>query len=166
MIGGRGLWSVSADNSKKHLIFEGEGGWRGYVRVRYEGEFYAHQDVRIYPRWIIEIKNDQELLISVMKKSAQIWKWPAKADKIFYSNDEVIQKINPPTQVGRWEIFKVQELNVYFSLVLKSLKKLKSIYHVICFLLSYQICVSFLTISLDIWIPNFLISKNCHENML
>ena len=33
-----------------------------------------------------------------MKKSAQNWKWSAKADKIFYSNDEMIKKINPPIQ--------------------------------------------------------------------
>ena len=36
-----------------------------------------------------------------MKKTAKNWKWPAKVDKIIYSNDEMVQKINPPTQVGR-----------------------------------------------------------------
>ena len=56
----------------------------------------------------------EELLISAMKKSAQNWKWPAKADKIFHSNDEMVQKINPATQVARQYIFQVQELNVYF----------------------------------------------------
>ena len=59
---------------------------------------YAHQNVRICPRRIIE---DKELLISEMKKSAQIWKWPAKAEEIFCSNDEMVQEINPATQVGR-----------------------------------------------------------------
>ena len=39
--------------------------------------------------------------ISAMKKYAQNWKWPAKGDKIFCSNDEMIQKINPTAQVGR-----------------------------------------------------------------
>ena len=39
MIGGSGLWSIDADNSKKQLIFEGEDGWRGYVRVWYEVSF-------------------------------------------------------------------------------------------------------------------------------
>ena len=32
-----------------------------------------------------------------MKKLAYNWKWPAKADKMFSSNDEMVQKINPPT---------------------------------------------------------------------
>ena len=73
-----------------------------YVLVRYEDD--------LYPGRIIEIKNDEEVLISAMKKSAQNWRWPAKPDEIFYSKDEIVRKINPPTQVGRREIFKVEEL--------------------------------------------------------
>lgn len=73
-----------------------------YVLVRYDGE--------LYPGQIIEVKNDDEVLVSAMKKSPRNWKWPAKPDKIFYSKDEIVQKINQPTQIGRREIFKVLEL--------------------------------------------------------
>ena len=56
------------------------------VLVRNEDHLYLGQ--------IIEIKNDEEVLISAIKKSAQNWRWPAKPN-------EIVQKINPPAQVGR-----------------------------------------------------------------
>lgn len=76
-----------------------------YVLVRYEGE--------IYPGRITEMKNEEEVLISAMKKSALNWKWPAKPDEIIYSKDEIVQKINQPTQFGRREIFKVPEFAAF-----------------------------------------------------
>ena len=49
-----------------------------YVLVNYEDE--------LYPGQITEMRNSDE----AMKKSGVYWKWPAEADEIFYSKDEIL----------------------------------------------------------------------------
>ncbi|KAK4887542.1 hypothetical protein RN001_003813 [Aquatica leii] len=80
-----------------------------FVLVRYECE--------LYPGRIVHLEDDGEVLISAMKKSASNWKWPSTPDEIHYSKDEVVQKIDEPEQIGRREIFKVKELQVYSDLL-------------------------------------------------
>lgn len=57
-----------------------------------------------------------EALISALKKSASNWKWPSTPDQLPYSKDKIIQEIHEPEQIGRREIFKVKELQVYSDL--------------------------------------------------
>lgn len=80
-----------------------------FVLVRYECE--------LYPGRIVQFEDDGEVLISAMKKSASNWKWPSTPDEIHYSKDEIVQQIDEPVQIGRREIFKVKELQVYSDLL-------------------------------------------------
>lgn len=80
-----------------------------FVLVRYAGE--------LYPGKIIDFKEEEEVLISAMKKSASNWKWPSTPDQILYSMDEILQKIDEPIQSGRREFFKVKDLEVYSDLL-------------------------------------------------
>lgn len=75
-----------------------------FVLVRCEGE--------LYPGRIIQFEENGEVLIS-----ASNWKWPSTPDQLPYSKDEIVQQIHEPEQIGRREIFKVKELQVYSDLL-------------------------------------------------
>jgi hypothetical protein len=41
-----------------------------------------------------------EYRVNTMQRSGNYWVWPLKPDSIFYKQEDIIQKIDPPAIVG------------------------------------------------------------------
>jgi len=52
-------------------------------------------DEKTYPGTVTAVVGS-EVEVSVMEPAGKFWKWPVKADKIFYTRDNVLQHIDPP----------------------------------------------------------------------
>ena len=52
-----------------------------------------------YPGEILEIVNN-EFQVNVMNKSQKFWTWPQKEDKIFYTSNSIVKRIEPPQVAG------------------------------------------------------------------
>ena len=67
-----------------------------YVFLLYDG--------KPYPGIITEIEGEM-VKIKAMVKSLKLWKWPEKADEIWYSWDRIIGAINAPKQMIKRGLF-------------------------------------------------------------
>jgi len=68
-----------------------------WVLVAYDGS--------AYPGQVLDV-NDDEVQVSAMERVGRIWRWPRKADCIFYKKSDVIRAINTPVLVNRRGQFK------------------------------------------------------------
>ena len=57
---------------------------------------YDHKD---YPGEVTAVE-DGDIEVNVMHKSGGAWKWPVKADKIFYPAESIVKRLNPPRAAG------------------------------------------------------------------
>lgn len=83
----KGSWVSDLKPARSNNFIEtiAVGDW---VEVLYEG--------KLYPGELNKIENG-EYLVKVMVKSGQYWKWPEKNDEYYYTKEELVRKLNPPT---------------------------------------------------------------------
>ena len=62
-----------------------------WVVVKYDGEKFPGEVTCI---------DNSDVEVSVMHRSANAWKWPRPEDKIFYSRNEIVHVIKPPSVAG------------------------------------------------------------------
>ena len=55
--------------------------------------------------WEVTYVDPKQLQVNVMQKSGGYYKWPLAEDKIFYSYENVVQKLSPPMVVGNLDSF-------------------------------------------------------------
>ena len=56
-------------------------------------------DEKTYPGTVTAVVGS-EVEVSIMEPAGKFWKWPVKADNIFYTRDNVLQHIDPPEPAG------------------------------------------------------------------
>ena len=65
---------------------------RDYAIFEYEGELFPGEVTHV---------EEGGCNIKSMTKSGVNWKWPTVEDEMFYENEEIKQKINPPKKLNR-----------------------------------------------------------------
>ena len=53
----------------------------------------------------------KQLQVNVMQKLGGYYKWPLAEDNIFYSYENVVQKLSPPMVVGNLGQFSFHDIN-------------------------------------------------------
>lgn len=59
--------------------------------VMYDGENYPGEITNVI---------GQEIQVQVMHRAGNYFKWPCNPDKIYYTQDDILKKIQPPVVVG------------------------------------------------------------------
>ena len=72
-----------------------------WVVVGYDGAEYLGE---------ITVIDNNDVEVNVMHKSGSAWRWPAKADKIFYERQNILRVINPPKAAGNRGQFLFENL--------------------------------------------------------
>ena len=72
-----------------------------WVVVNYDGEKFPGEVTTI---------DSSDVEVSVMYRSANVWEWPTPEDKIFYSRNQIVQVIKPPTVAGNRGQFAFEEI--------------------------------------------------------
>lgn len=76
------------------------------------GEYVIFKyDEELYPG-IIESVCEEGALISAMKKSLKLWKWPKTKDELLYPWDDILGCIKPPKLLSKRGLFSVPELDL------------------------------------------------------
>lgn len=105
---------------RSSLMEEELGVVKGYVNLRScrkeslaVGDWVIVQyDGKNYPGEVVIVGVD-DVKVNVMHRIfAGFWKWPATPDEIFYPNEKIQGKINPPEPVGRRGQFRFNEVNL------------------------------------------------------
>ena len=78
--------SMPLDNAEHMQTFK-ENHW---VLVKYEKTYLGTVTAVV----------GSEVEVSVIEQAGKVWKWPVKADKIFYTRHYVLQCIHPPEPTG------------------------------------------------------------------
>lgn len=74
---------------------------RQWVAVKYDGEKFPGEVTCI---------DNSDIEVSVMHRSANAWKWPRAEDKIFYSRNEIVHVIKPPSVAGNRGQFVFEDI--------------------------------------------------------
>ena len=91
--------TMSSDNDKTNMLKEDNS-----VLVNYDGT--------TYPGTVTTVVGG-EIEVSVMERAGntgKFWKWPVKADKIFYTKDNVLCHTDPPEPAGRRGQYRFENL--------------------------------------------------------
>ena len=72
-----------------------------WVVVKYDDEEFPGEVTCI---------EDSDIEVNVMHRSANAWKWPRPEDKIFYSRDQIVRVINPPSVAGNRGQFMFEDI--------------------------------------------------------
>ena len=83
-----------------------------WVIVKYEGEEFPGE---------VTCMEDSDVEANVMHRSANSWKWPRPEDKIFYSRNEIVRVINPPSVAGNRGQFVLKTFSICLCYVYKYL---------------------------------------------
>ena len=62
-----------------------------WYMVEYDGKCYPGE---------VQKKLNGEYLISTMEQAGNNWKWPSRPDEVFYTEKQLIRKLNVPTVVN------------------------------------------------------------------
>lgn len=83
---------------------------KNYVIVEYDSQYFPGQVEEIR-----EVSNGKEYLVSTMLRSGPSgWRWPDKReDKIWYSEERVLQKIASPSVTNSRGVCNVAEMQKY-----------------------------------------------------
>lgn len=95
--------SEEEENSSDEMAL-GNFSENSYVIVCYEGEYF--------PGLVIS-KKDNGADVKVMTMSGSDWKWPAKEDKLFYENEDIVRNMEPPVLKNARGLYSVPEIKFY-----------------------------------------------------
>lgn len=76
-----------------------------FVIVQYEGEYF--------PGIIQKSEHDYKEVSVMVLSTPNTFKWPEKPDTIWYKNEDIIEKINPPLPINQRGSYKVAEMAKY-----------------------------------------------------
>ncbi|KAF9411724.1 hypothetical protein HW555_009553 [Spodoptera exigua] len=78
-----------------------------YVIVLYEGEYFPGK---------VENVNEKQYEVSTMTLSTgNSFRWPEKPDKIWYKEDQVIEKTDEPVCINKRGFYKIKEMDKYWN---------------------------------------------------
>lgn len=78
-----------------------------FLAFKYEGKVFAGKVVQL---------DEHGPVISAMKPSGKLWKWPVPSDILNYSWADVIGRVKMPVQVSKTrEIYAISELEQYYD---------------------------------------------------
>jgi len=89
--------SMPLDNAEHMQTFK-ENHW---VLVKYEKTYLGTVTAVV----------GSEVEVSVIEQAGKVWKWPVKADKIFYTRHNVVQLTDPPELAGTRGQYRFRSLN-------------------------------------------------------
>ena len=72
-----------------------------WVIVKYDSQEFPGEVTRI---------EELDVEVNVMHRSANAWKWPRPEDKIFYSRNNIVRVINPPSVAGNRGQFVFEDI--------------------------------------------------------
>lgn len=73
-----------------------------YVVVNFEGELFPGK---------VTQRKDGGYMVSAMAKSGMNWKWPRRPDEIYYTEQEVLKRIEAPKQISTRGIYQINDLS-------------------------------------------------------
>ncbi|XP_072398607.1 uncharacterized protein [Diabrotica undecimpunctata] len=109
-LNGKNTEDNSVGVEKKETTPKSEINVTDYVIVRYEGEKF--------PGKVKKISNYNGFFVSAMVESGlNYWKWPSEPDELWYSAEDIVEKINIPTPINNRGIYSIPEIGKYCSFV-------------------------------------------------
>lgn len=76
-----------------------------YVIVMYEGEYF--------PGKVESISKNQYEVSTMTLSTGNSFKWPDQPDKIWYGEDQIIEKIDEPMCINKRGFYKIKEMEKY-----------------------------------------------------
>lgn len=76
-----------------------------FVIVQYEGEYF--------PGVVKKSEHDCKEVSVMVLSTPNTFKWPEKPDTTWYTNEDIIEKINPPRPINQRGSYKVAEMAKY-----------------------------------------------------